>query len=461
MSYSLAPQPKRCRARGGGWPSPARVFALVAIAVVALAHVAVAQAHDLRPGVRSAAPTARALSAALEQTAGLSPSQVTAEDVCSAAPPGFARCAAQALVLRSNHALVRPHARRQATFGRVKPAMFAPGFAQPASAPAAAAPNPGTPGYLQQAYDLSYLSQTRGVGDTIAIVDPFDDPTAESDLAVYRSQYGLPPCTTANQCFTKVNQSGNASPLPARSSTWEQEISLDLDAVSALCANCHILLVEASSADSADLAKAMSTAASKGANQISASWSIPISNGTLSGVYVFPHVSTIAATGDTGYLSNNTDNFPAAFSKVTAAGGTTLAPTGGARGFSEGAWAFNSRGQGASSGCASQVTKPSYQTDTGCTKRAYADLSADADPATGLVFYDSQNPGNHWGVLGGTSLAAPLIAAYYAITGGRWDYSTVGLHRQRAAQRPGERLATAPAPPRSATSARPVGATTA
>ena len=310
--------------------------------------------------------------------------------------------------------------------------MFAPGFAQPASAPAAAAPNPGTPGYLQQAYDLSYLSQTRGVGDTIAIVDPFDDPTAESDLAVYRSQYGLPPCTTANQCFTKVNQLGNASPLPARSSTWEQEISLDLDAVSALCANCHILLVEASSADSADLAKAMSTAASKGANQISASWSIPISNGTLSGVYVFPHVSTIAATGDTGYLSNNTDNFPAAFSKVTAAGGTTLAPTGGARGFSEGAWAFNSQGQGASSGCASQVTKPSYQTDTGCTKRAYADLSADADPATGLVFYDSQNPGNHWGVLGGTSLAAPLIAAYYAITGvdgttPQWAYTDSAL----------------------------------
>ena len=236
-------------------------------------------------------------------------------------------------------------------------------------------------------------------------------------------------------CFTKVNQSGAASPLPAPNSTWEQEISLDLDAVSALCPNCHIVLVEASTDNSTDLEKAMSTAAAKGANQISASWTIAITNGiasTQSGGYVFPHVSTVAATGDTGYLTNGTDNFPAAFSKVTAAGGTTLAPTGGARGFSEGAWALNSQRQGASSGCASQVPKPSYQTDTGCTKRAYADVSADADPATGLLFYDSQNPGNHWGVIGGTSLAAPLIAAYYAITGvdgttPQWAYTDSAL----------------------------------
>ena len=109
-----------------------------------------------------------------------------------------------------------------------------------------------------------------------------------------------------------------------------------------------------------------------------------------------------------------------------------MAPTGSARGFTEGAWALNSQHQGASSGCASVVPKPSYQTDTGCTKRAYADLSADADPATGLQFYDSQNPGNHWGVIGGTSLAAPLIAAYYAITGvdgttPQWAYTDSAL----------------------------------
>ena len=216
---------------------------LAAMAALALVHVAPAHASGLRPGVRSAAPSSRALSGALERTAGLSPSQVTAKNVCSAARPGYARCAAQTLVVRSNHALVRPHVRRQATFGRVKPASFLPGFVQPATAPAAAAPNPGTPAYLQQAYDVSYLSQNRGFGDTIAVVDPFDDPTAESDLAVYRSQYGLPPCTTGNQCFTKLNQSGNASPLPAQSPVWEQEMSLDLDAVSALCPKCNILLV--------------------------------------------------------------------------------------------------------------------------------------------------------------------------------------------------------------------------
>src|ERR1700760_2297840 len=317
------------------------------MAAVALAYVAPADARGLRPGVRNAAPSSRALSAALEQTAGVSPSQVTAKDVCSAARPGHARCAAQALVLRSNDALVRPHARRQATFGRVKPTSFLPGVVAPATAPAAAAPSPGTPAYLQQAYDLVYLAQNRGFGDTIAVVDPFDDPTAESDLAAYRAQFGLPACTSsgANPCFTKINQSGAASPLPAQNSTWEQEMSLDLDAVSALCPNCHILLVEASTDSSTDLQKAMSMAAAKGANQISASWTIAITNGmasTSSGGYTFPHVSTVAATGDTGYLTNNTDNFPAAFTRVTAAGGTTLAPTGSARGFTEGAWALNS-----------------------------------------------------------------------------------------------------------------------
>ncbi|MGZ4215443.1 MAG: PKD domain-containing protein [Solirubrobacteraceae bacterium] len=391
------------------------------MSVVAMACATSAQARGLHPGLRSTAPSQRALSQALAQTTGLSPSQVTSEDICSAARPGHARCAGQALVLRSSHALVRPHARRHGTLGRVKPA-FIPGFAAPATTSASTPPLPGTPAYLQQAYDLTYLSQTGGVGDTIAIIDPFRNPNAEADLATYRATNGLPACTTSNGCFTKVNQNGGSTPPSTHDATWAMEESLDLDAVSALCPNCRILLVEANSAMSSDLNAAQATAAALGANQISDSWTFAVSGGILAGRWIFPGISTVAATGDTGYLGTNTDNFPAAFSGVTAAGGSSLAPAGGgnARGFSEGAWS------GASSGCDLRVSKPSWQTDNGCTGRAYADLSADADPATGLSFYDSEKGG--WGVIGGTSLAAPLIAAYYAITGvtasstPRWAY---------------------------------------
>ena len=134
-----------------------------------------------------------------------------------------------------------------------------PRLASAATAPAVSQPAAGTPAYLQQAYDLAYLSQTGGRGDTVAIVDAYDDPTAESDLGTFRSTSGLAACTTANGCFRKVNQSGAASPLPAGDRGWEEEISLDLDAVSALCPNCHILLVEATSTMSTDMTAAMQT----------------------------------------------------------------------------------------------------------------------------------------------------------------------------------------------------------
>src|SRR5205823_7106744 len=85
------------------------------------------------------------------------------------------------------------------------------------------------PTRIRSAYKLTGL---RANGRTVAIVDAYDDPKAESDLAVYRSTYRLPRCTTANGCFRKVNQNGKATPLPARDYGWAEEISLDLDAVS-------------------------------------------------------------------------------------------------------------------------------------------------------------------------------------------------------------------------------------
>ncbi|MFZ1993210.1 MAG: hypothetical protein WAU75_03810, partial [Solirubrobacteraceae bacterium] len=296
------------------------------------------------------------------------------------------------------------------------------------------APSAGTPAYLQQAYDLTFLSQTAGASDTVAVVDAGDDLNAQGDLATYRSTYGLPPCTTGTGCFAKVNQSGTASPLPSPAgSDWEAETSLDLDAVSAMCPNCHILLVEANSSLTTDLDAAIAAAISLGANQVSNSWS-----GTSSapvGVGSFTGAAIIAATGDHGYPGAGVDNYPAAFSGVTAAGGTTLSGAAGGtstRGYTESAWSLNSSGinWGGGSGCDTHEPKPAYQADTGCTGRSYADISADANPDTGLRVYDSGNGG--WFVEGGTSLATPLIAAFEALTGvngatAQWAYTDSAL----------------------------------
>ena len=379
-----------------------------------------------RAGPPSTAPSQRALAQALRQSTGLSPSQVTSRPVCGRPSPGHASCAARTLVHRSGGARVHPRVTPQRSLGQVRPAP-APGV-RPGSVPSARAPSPATPAYLQQAYDLSYLSQSAGGGDTVAVVDAYDDPTAEADLNVYRSTYGLPACTTANGCFKKVNQSGGASPLPPAQPDWEQEISLDLDAVSAICPRCHILLVEASSSSFSDLQAAMNTAHSLGANQISASWS-GTQDTAPSVFHTFSGVATVAATGDYGYAGDGEDNYPAALPNVTAAGGTSLTPAAGsgARGFGEGAWSFDGS-NGGGSGCDLNYPRPSYQPAMGCAGRAYADLSADADPSTGLAVYDHGS----WSLVGGTSLSAPLIAGYYAITGAsagtpRWAYTHTGL----------------------------------
>ncbi len=396
-----------------------------------------------QPGVRAPAPSPQALATAVQQTAGVPESQVAAVDVCGAPQPGHAACAAQELVLRSSHRLLHPHVTPHPTFTQLFPRhrRGAPASAQAAapqgsmSSTPVSAPAAGTPAYLQQAYDLTYLSQTAGASDTVAIVDAGDDPNAQGDLATYRSTYGLPSCTAGNGCFTKVNQSGAASPLPGPAgSSWESEISLDLDAVSALCPNCHILLVETNSSSISDLDSGIGAAIGLGANQISNSWagtaSAPAGVGSFSG-----GAAIIAATGDHGYPGAGVDNYPAAFPGVTAAGGTTLSGAAGGtstRGYTESAWSLNSSGigWGGGSGCDTQEPKPTYQADTGCTGRAYADVSADANPDTGLRVYDTGNGG--WIVEGGTSLATPLIAAFEALTGvsgatAQWAYTDSAL----------------------------------
>jgi subtilase family serine protease len=270
---------------------------------------------------------------------------------------------------------------------------------------AATGPSGYHPADLAAAYKLD---PTKGVGQKIAIVDAFDDPNAEADLGVYRSTFALPACTTANGCFKKVNQNGAASPLPATDTHWGEEISLDVDMASAICPQCHILLVEAKSACFKYLGIAENQAATLGATEISNSYGGKEGGGVASD-FNHPGIPITVSSGDKGYAAG--PQSPANFPTVTAVGGTTLkraAAT--ARGWKETVWSD------AGSGCSKQIAKPAWQVDTACKKRMIADVSAVADPNTGVTVYDTFGEGGFL-VFGGTSASAPIIAGVYALAG--------------------------------------------
>jgi subtilase family serine protease len=264
-------------------------------------------------------------------------------------------------------------------------------------------------GYGPSDLDSAYkLSATGGAGQTIAIVDAYDDPSAEADLGTYRSHYGLPACTTANGCFKKLNQNGVQGSYPSGNTGWGQEISLDLDMASAICPNCHIILVEASGATFAALGTSVNTAVSAGANVVSNSYGGGES-GASNANYNHPGHVIVASAGDSGYGASQ----PASYATVVAAGGTSLSRASNARGWNETAW------RDTGSGCSAYVAKPSWQTDKGCTKRSEADASAVADPNTGVAVYDSYGGRGQtgWLVFGGTSVASPILASVYALAG--------------------------------------------
>src|SRR5919201_4622540 len=195
---------------------------------------------------------------------------------------------------------------------------------------------PYGPADIQDAYGLTSVAAAYGADQTVAIVDAYDLPSAEHDLNVYRAHYGLPACTVANGCFKKVNQLGSSTSFPAYNSGWAGEISLDLDAVSAACPHCHILLVEATSASTGNLAAAVNRAALMGATQISNSYGGDenLSELTVESAYNHPGVAVTVSSGDYGYGVE----FPAASRYVTAVGGTSLVKDSSARGWSESAW---------------------------------------------------------------------------------------------------------------------------
>lgn len=253
---------------------------------------------------------------------------------------------------------------------------------------------------LQSAYNLP---TTGGAGQTVAIVDAYDDPNAESDLNTYRSYFGLAACTSANGCFRKVDQNGGTT-YPAANSGWAGEISLDLDMVSAACASCNIVLVEANSASYADLDTAENRAAALGATEISNSFGGGEVNAG-DNAYNHAGIAITASAGDSGTGASQ----PCSYSTVVCVGGTTLSSDP-YYGWSETAWS------GSGSGCSAQVAKPSWQTDTGCTMRSEADIAAVADPQTGVSVYDSYQSAG-WQVVGGTSASSPIIASVYALAG--------------------------------------------
>ena len=289
------------------------------------------------------------------------------------------------------------------------------------------------PSDLHRAYKLPTEASAP---QTIALIDAYDDPHAEADLRVYDETFGLPSCTTANGCFAKVNQKGETGHPPAAEEGWAMEISLDVQVAHATCESCRILLVEASSSSYENLAAAEVTAGKLGATEISNSWGGPEAgepaaqeNNTA---FNQPGVVITASAGDSGYFNwdggeGHYANFPASSPHVVAVGGTRLELGVNGGRVSETVW--NGLGAGGG-GCSSVFTAPQWQQSTsdwsavGCgSHRSVADVSADADPYTGVAIYDASNkcesePAVHWCSIGGTSLASPLVAAVYALAGG-------------------------------------------
>jgi hypothetical protein len=360
-----------------------------------------------------------AVSAAPRPTARAATPPVAGQPACATAPkPGMTACqiarAAPSPALRALRARVR------ATVGNGTPTGYGPS-------------------QLQAAYQLP--SARAGMLQTVAVVAPFDDPTAAADLTDYRANYGLNPCTATTGCFTEVNENGELippNPAPGANAAWALTASAQLDAVSAVCPNCHILLVEVNSASITDIGAGVTTAVNLGASVITIGVAQPetATDITYDSDYFAGSqgVAITAAAGDNGYQALGTPiGYPAASQYVTAVGGTTLTPSGtgtctstlaGLRGWCESAWNdLSSTGNpaGTESGCSLYEAQPSWQASTvgtGCSgMRTAADVAADADPGTGIAVYDSGDSGWQTTGIGGTAVAAAIIAGVYALAG--------------------------------------------
>ena len=280
------------------------------------------------------------------------------------------------------------------------------------------------PAQFQAAYGLTAASAADGSGTTVALVDAYDDPAAASDLAAYRSAAGLPALTSGQ--FTKYNQKGQTSPLPAEapaSDDWTLEESLDIDMVSAICPLCKIDLVEADNDTGNGLYIAEQTAATTlGAKYISNSWGGSEASADTSydsEYFGVPGVVYTASAGDSAYSGGVI--YPATSPNVVSVGGTTLSTSANSRGWTESVWDTSST-EGTGSGCSAYEPQPAWQTaisiiPPACSKRVDNDVAADADPNTGAAVYDTSNGNGGWTEVGGTSQSSPMIASVFALAG--------------------------------------------
>jgi subtilase family serine protease len=276
------------------------------------------------------------------------------------------------------------------------------------------APTGLSPAQVKAAYGFS-TSSTAGTGKTIAIVDAYDDPTAEKDLGVFSTQFGLPACTTANGCFKKVSQTGT-SKYPKANAGWALEISLDVQWAHAVAPGAHILLVEATSASTSNLMAAEDYAGAH-AQYVSNSWGGNefSSEASTDSHFARSGVSYFVSSGDNGLPAE----WPSSSPNVISVGGTTLH-------FSSGVFTSETGWASGGGGCSSYETASPAQAafsgygQAACAgKRATPDVSLDADPASGVSVYDSTryNGGAGWWVVGGTSASSPMWAARSADAG--------------------------------------------
>jgi len=334
--------------------------------------LAVSLAFLIPPGL-AAADTGQNAGAS-PATAGSANGAVHSKRVCAASPAGYAACDARVVT--------------DANLTPLATTTYSAGYSAD---------------QLRTAYGLSV-----GSAPLVAIVDAYANPAATtvSDLTAYRNRMGL---STAN--LTQVNQTGGLITTVSPNVGWGQEEMLDLEMISAICPACPILYVGANSASFADLGTAVNQAVAQRASVISNSYGASEFSGEAAYAWYYDHpgVAITVSSGDSGYGAQA----PAAFKTVTAVGGTHLTlNTNGTRN-TETVWS------GAGSGCSSYISKPAWQKDTACARRTIADVAAVADPATGVAVYDSYGStgGANWYVFGGTSVAAPIIGAVYALSG--------------------------------------------
>jgi len=260
-----------------------------------------------------------------------------------------------------------------------------------------------TPAQIRTAYGLTSLTN-QGAGQTIALVDAYDNPDAESDLATFTAQYSLPSCTTANGCFKVIYAAGTKPPA---NSGWAGESSLDIEWSYAVAPQAHIILVEASSSSNAALLQAVDVAVQNGATVVSMSYggSEYSTEGNDDTHYNVPGVTFCASSGDSGHGAQN----PASSPYIVAVGGTTLKLNTNNTWKSETAW------NGSGGGTSKYEAEPSYQTGVQTTgKRGIPDVAWDANPSTGVAVYSKYGFGG-WAEVGGTSVSSPSWAGVFAI----------------------------------------------